>query len=91
MSKIIGIALCSFKLKDGSTMEGKTIYTSTPIDPKRGQGVATEHFFLSAAKLAALDFVPALDQEIEALYNKYGRISQLRLLSDDGMIDFGGD
>lgn len=91
MSKIIGIALCSFKLKDGSTMEGKTIYTSTPIDPKRGQGVATEHFFLSAAKLAALGFTPALDQEIDVLYNKYGKVSHLRLLSDDGMIDFGGD
>lgn len=88
MSKIIGISLCSFKLKDGSTMEGKTIYTSTPIDPKRGQGVATEHFFLSAAKLAALDFAPTVDQEVEVLYNKYGKIAQLRLVDDfDPVID----
>lgn len=84
MSKIIGIALCSFKLKDGSTMEGKTIYTSTPIDPKRGQGVATEHFFLSAAKLAALGFTPALGQTVEVLYSKYGKVSQLRLIDDFG-------
>ena len=64
MSKIIGTANSSFKGNDGTQITGTTVYTTEPIDPKRGQGESADHFFLSAAKLAALDFTPAVGQDV---------------------------
>ena len=91
--KIVGISKpFSFTPKDGKTeISGSTIYTTEPMDPKRGQGEVTDHFFLSTAKLEALDFTPAVGQTVEPLYSRFGKVASLRLLSDDGAIDFGGD
>lgn len=84
MAKIIGIADTSFKPKDSDTIiEGKTIYTSEPINPIRGVGVSTDKFFLSKAKLAELDFTINLNQNVEPLFNRWGKIGTLRLLSDE--------
>ena len=44
MSKIIGTANSSFKGNDGTQITGTTVYTTEPIDPKRGQGESTDHF-----------------------------------------------
>lgn len=83
MSKIIGTATTAFDTKDGKRIEGTTVYTVEPIDPKRGTGEAGDHFFLSKAKLAALDFKPAVGQEITIFYNKYGKASTLRLIDEE--------
>lgn len=87
MAKIVGISNCSFKGRDGTQVNGSTIHTAEPIDPKRGQGEATDHFFFSAVKLAALDFTPAVGQEVEVLYNRYGKVSALRLQDKGFVID----
>lgn len=60
MSKIIGTANSSFKGNEGTQITGTILHVTDPIDPKRGQGESADHFFLSAAKLVALDFTPAV-------------------------------
>ena len=39
MPQVIGTAPLSFKGKDGSLVEGMTIYTSSPLDPAKGATV----------------------------------------------------
>lgn len=83
MSRIVGVVNTSFETKDKTKIEGATIHTLEAIDPKRGTGEAGDRFFLSRAKLATLDFKPSVGQEIQTLYNKYGRITTLRLLDEE--------
>lgn len=87
MSKIIGIAETNFKPKDSETpITGKSIYITEPMDPKRGQGETADHFFMTSARLATLDFTPAVGQEVEIFYNRFGKVSTLRLLDDDNIV-----
>lgn len=86
--KIVGVKNTKFKSKDtGDTIEGKTLYTTETIDPERGTGEETDHFFLSKAKLADLDFTPAPGQTVNVLYNRYGRVATVKLVDD--VIDIG--
>ena len=57
MSKVIGTAPLSFKGKDGSLVEGVTLYTSAPLDPKVGD-------------------------EVEILFNRFGKVATVRKVSD---------
>lgn len=83
MPKIIGISNTSFTPKDSTTpIEGTTFYTTEPIDSKNGAGSKGDKFFLTRAKLSALDFTPAIGQEVEVLYNKFGKVATIRLLND---------
>jgi hypothetical protein len=90
--KIVGIARTSFTPKDSDVpVEGMTIHTTEPFDPRRSgcEGVSTDHFFLSKNKLRDLTFSPAVGLEVEVLFNRYGKVQTLRLLSDAEAIDFG--
>lgn len=88
MAKIVGLFVTSFVPKDATApVEGQTFHITEPIDRKRGEGVSTDHFFLSKAKLAALDFTPAVGQEVDVLYNRFGKVSTLRLLNDALEVD----
>ena len=87
--KIIGVVETSFKPKDGDTIKGMTIYATEAIDPKRGRGESAERFFLSEAKLSTLDFTPAVGQEVEVLYNRFGKVATMKLKSGSDDIDFG--
>lgn len=91
MAKIIGILDTSFKTKDGVQIEGKTFFATEPIDPKRGEGLSAERFFLSKNKLETLDFTPAVGQDVDVFFNRFGKVSTLKLLSDTASdsIDFG--
>ena len=83
MAKVIGTAPLSFKGKDGSLVEGTTIYTSSPLDPaKGGSGCSAEKFFLSKTRLASLDFVPKVGDEVEILFNRFGKVATVRKVSD---------
>lgn len=86
MPKIIGVVNTSFEAKDGSKVEGMTIHVLDEIDTKRGVGQSADHFFISSKKIAELDFKPSVGQDIQTLYNKYGRVQTLRLL-DEEVID----
>ena len=83
MAMIIGITHSSFLPKDSTIpIEGSTIHVTEPIDPKRGTGKSAEHFFLTKAKLADLSFTPDVGMEVEVLFNRYGRVSSLKLLDN---------
>lgn len=86
MSKIIGIARTSFTGSNGTQVEGTTLYFTDPIDPKRGQGAIGGKVFLSVAKLAALNFRPAVNQDVQILYNRFGKVASIILVDplDDG-------
>lgn len=85
MATIVGISRTAFTGQDGTPVEGKTFFVTEAIDPKRGEGVSAERFFLSRAKLAALDFSPALGMEVEILYNRFGKVASLSLV--DPVVD----
>lgn len=85
--KIIGVKNTSFTGSDGTQVEGMTFYATEAIDAKWGRGEQAERFFLSKAKLAALDFTPAPGQSVYVLYNKFGRVETLKLIDpDDGIV-----
>lgn len=83
--KIIGVKNTSFTGSDGTQVEGMTFYATEAIDAKWGRGEQAERFFLSKAKLAALGFTPAVGQEVEMFYNRYGKISTVKLVDPDDM------
>lgn len=82
-SKIIGIEEIRFMGKDGKEVVGKRIHFTDPIDAGRGIGDAGDKIFLSATKLASLDFAPAVGQAIDILYDRYGRVKAIRVVEDD--------
>lgn len=79
MSQIIGITDTSFKAKDGTQIDGKTIYITEPISDKRGTGLLADHFFLSTKRFTALPFTPAVGQNITVFYNKFGTVATVQL------------
>lgn len=80
MPKIIGTISTSFTPKDNTTpITGTTIFVTEPIPPDRGKGESADHFFLSTAKLASLDFTPAVGMEVEILFNRFGKVATLKL------------
>lgn len=86
MANIIGVIKTSFTARDGTLIEGDTVHITEPISAERGIGETGDHFFLSKAKLATLDFVPAPGQTVEVFYNRYGKVSTLKLVSDDSIV-----
>ena len=87
MPKIIGFEHKSFTTKEGDTIEGTSIYITDKIPPQRGEGCTADRIFLSKNKLNDLSFVPAVGMDIEVLYNKYGKVSTIRLITDAGSDD----
>lgn len=86
LSIIAGILKTAFKPTDSDTpIEGVTVHVTDAIPPDRGEGVSTDHFFLSANKVKQLPFALAVGQEIEVLYSKWGKVATLRLLEDVGL------
>lgn len=83
MSKVIGIEEIHFTGKNGDEVHGKRVHFTDNIDADRGVGEAADKVFLSAAKLAALDFAPAVGQDIDILYDRYGRVKAIRVVEDD--------
>lgn len=87
MPKIMGLEQKSFTTKEGDTIEGTSIYITDKIPPQRGEGCTGDRIFLSKNKLNDLSFVPAVGMDIEVLYNKYGKVSTIRLITDAGSDD----
>lgn len=85
-SKIIGIEEIRFMGKDGKEVVGKRIHFTDPIDAGRGIGDAGDKIFLSAAKLAALDFAPAVGMDVDILYDRGGRVKAVNVVDDDPII-----
>lgn len=73
MAKIVGIRPSSFTGSDGSQISGKNIYLTEPLD--KGEGLATDRVFITDAKLADWTYKPAVGDEVNLSYNRYGRCS----------------
>lgn len=76
--KCIGWRESNFTGKGGEFVEGANYFFSTPIDKKYGDGVAVERVFISANKMKQLTFNPVCGDECIILYNKYGKVADIR-------------
>ena len=77
--KVIGFADRSFTAKaTGTLIEGMYIFVS--FEDKRTTGLACDRLFLSRQRLDESDYYPSLGDEIEPIYNRYGKINGIRLL-----------
>ena len=77
--KVIGFSDRSFTSKDtGVLIEGMNIFVT--YENKSTTGLACDRFFISRHRLDACDYSPSLDDEIDLLYNRYGKISGIRLI-----------
>jgi hypothetical protein len=75
--------------KDGSPVTGKKFFISSPIEQGQGSGVSVESFFMSTQKLDHIEFVPKVGDNVEILYNRYGKVATMRKVTgDDEIIDF---
>lgn len=86
MAKIIGTVTTSFTAKDGKEINGMSIYVSEPIDAQRGHGESAEKVFLSTDRVKALPFKLEIGMAVEVLYNKFGKVKEVRSL--DPAVDF---
>lgn len=82
-TKIEGVVDVDFETNDGKNVVGKTVYFTEPLD--RGEGRFAGKIFFSAAKLAALGFVPAVGQVVNFLYDRGGKVKAVTVV-DDGVL-----
>lgn len=73
MAKIVGIRPSSFKGTDGTEISGKNIYLTEPLD--KGEGLATDRVFITDKKLAEWPYKPAVGDEVNLSYNRFGKCS----------------
>lgn len=72
--KVIGYQRSRFTVKDtGEVIEGYNLYLTEPREYVKG--AACERVFLSLKKLDG--YVPALDDELELVYNRFGRVDRV--------------
>lgn len=76
---VAGIRKVDFQDKEGKAVRGETIFLSKPIDAKMGTGIEFEKAFFSTDRLAAMAYKPAAGDQVEAFYNRRGKIYLLRL------------
>ena len=77
--KVIGFSQRSFTSKDtGELIEGVFIYVS--YENKCTTGCACERLYVSLSRLDQCDYYPSVGDDIEPLYNRYGKITGIRLL-----------
>ena len=73
--KIIGIRPSSFKGDKGEEITGKNIYVTFPLD--KGVGSGAERVFVTEAKMADWSYKPAVGDEVNIIYNRFGRCDRM--------------
>lgn len=76
MPKIIGIRSSSFKGNDGTEVQGTNFYFTYPLD--KGEGCGADRAYLTASRLSQLGYVPKVGDEVEVIYNRFGKCSEFR-------------
>jgi len=69
--KIIGIRPSSFTGDDKTQISGKNVYLTFPLE--KGEGLGAERIFLTDAKLKDWKYQPKVGDEVNVIYNRYGR------------------
>ncbi len=80
MAKIIGLRDSSFKGKDGTEVNGTNIYLTYPLE--KGIGEGSERVFMTEAKLCDGGYSPKIGDEVFIEYNRYGKVSAIRLVAE---------
>lgn len=76
--KVIGFSQRSFTAKDtGALIYGLNIYVT--FENSRTTGLACDRFFVSSNRLEECGYYPTLGDDIELVYNRYGKIAGIRL------------
>ena len=84
MAKVTGIMRNNFKPRGTDTeITGVNIYLGSPIDPTKGKGTATEKVYLSDRKIEEnhLDLENLLGKNVRVLYNKFGKVETIEVIS----------
>lgn len=77
--KVIGYSERSFTSKDtGALIEGMYIYVS--FENNRTTGSACDRFYVTRQRLDECGYHPSLGDDIEPLYNRFGKITGIRLM-----------
>lgn len=75
--KVIGFRNVDFTGQDGRPVRGLSLYLSQPIT-KNGCGEAAEKVFLSERIMSGMTAIPELGEEVEPVYNKFGKVVEVR-------------
>lgn len=77
--KVIGFSERSFTSKDtGALIDGMYIYVS--FENNRTTGSACDRLYVTRQRLDESGYSPSVGDDIEVLYNRYGKISGIRLM-----------
>lgn len=79
---VAGWRRVDFTGQDQKAVRGRTFYLSKAIAANQGEGVEFEKAFFSDERLAAMSYKPAIGDQVEVLYNRFGRIYLLRPVVD---------
>lgn len=75
--KVIGFRNVDFTGQDGRPVRGMSLYLSQPIT-KNGCGEAAEKVFLSERIVNSMAAIPALGEEVEPVFNRFGKVVEVR-------------
>ena len=80
MRKLLGLKNGDFTSKDGKQIEGFNLFVAVEIKNTLGMGCEVERIYLSKAKIEKfdIDLEDLLGKEIIVVYNKYGKIDEIR-------------
>lgn len=73
--KIIGIRPSSFTGTDGQQVNGLNIYMTGPLD--KGEGLEALRVFVTSDKVSAWPYRPHVGDEVEVVYNRYGKCQEI--------------
>ena len=77
--KVIGFAERNFTSKDtGAFIEGMYIFVT--FENSRTTGLASDRLYVSCNRLEQFGYSPSVGDDIEIQYNRYGKISGIRLI-----------
>lgn len=73
--KVIGIRPSSFNGSDGKTVSGVNLYLTEKLS--QGEGYSAERVFVTQAKLNEWNYAPAVGDQVELSYNRYGKVGRI--------------
>lgn len=77
--KVIGFSERSFTAKDsGALIEGMNIFVT--YEHRYISGLGCKRYFVSSYRLKQCGYHPSLGDDIEFVYNEYGKIIGIRLM-----------
>lgn len=76
--KVIGFYEKSFTGRDGTLIDGVNIFYTYPLNS--GTGFGSAKVFVSSNRLSSFGYYPSIDDDIEFDYNRFGKITGIRLI-----------